>query len=333
MSRSASRSHATATIAGPRRPPTNTYSAISASENLELWKLKTKWPSKGPRSEALVKRNFRVHVDPKEYKDEKGDYRCVVKLEIMDKDGHEFDASGGLIGPWLVSTSAHNFMNVGGPNCVSRAVSVRAYIGYHLQGSSRGIRVQERFCTMFIVRQEWAKSKFTSSQDDRALVVLQHRFTEVKPALYKAPSLGKSDVLVVGYPSENTQQVYDSCKNCQQAGCMYVVKGEAELKVRKLLQYKLSTMPGNSGGPVFLDEMPRTVIATHTGEASEAGFNCATPVDVNFIEAGKAALKQHHSSPHRYMVMHQQAGTSTWVLFQPETGCSSYDPASRTSGR
>ncbi|KAI4637809.1 hypothetical protein J4E83_000627 [Alternaria metachromatica] len=300
------------------------------SKKLYIWKLSTTWPSERPSRERLVEKNFRLHVDEKEYEDEDGDYRCIVKLIMRDDTYQESHASGVLVGPDTILTSAHNVLDHR-ETSVSHAVAVKAYIGYHLGSSSGGKGVQERFGTMVVVPAKFVVSEYNASYD-RALIKVDSIFTQVKPAMYRAPSSGMTKVLVVGYPGNNTSQVRNACSECLWAGCMYVVKGEAELKVQKLLHYKLSTAEGNSGGPVFLDEMPRTVIATHTGGASE-GINRATAVDVDFIKAGRAALKQQHPSPHRYIVMRQQAGTYTWVLLQPEREWTNYVPGSRASRR
>jgi len=163
---------------------------------------------------------------------------------MLDEDGNEFEASGVLIGPDLVLTSAHNVRHSGGKDHVSRAVSIKAYIGYHRQGSSfKGAGVQQRFGKAAIVLQEWKRSGFDAKYD-MALIKLESKFTEVNPALYQAPSLEKTRVLVVGYPGEDTTQVRGSCARCQTAGCMYEVAGEATQTNEKLLEYKLSTLGG-----------------------------------------------------------------------------------------
>ena len=168
----------------------------------------------------------------------------MVKLKIKDETNRTFVASGVVIGPDLVLTSAHNVRYRGGEDYVSRAVSVRAYIGYHRQGSSsKGAGVQERSGTRVIVLQEWESSGFTW-HNDMALIKLGSQFTQVKPALYQAPSSGESDVLVVGYPSNNTTQVLNACPDCKTAGCMYEVAGQAKYNAANLLEYELSTMPG-----------------------------------------------------------------------------------------
>lgn len=161
---------------------------------------------------------------------------------MLDQDGHRFSASGVLIGPDLVLTSAHNVRHLGGKDYVSRAISIRVYIGYH-QGSSNGIGVEERFGKRVTVLQEWKRSGF-AWHNDMALIELESKFTQVKPALYQAPSLVKSRVLVVGYPGENTTQVNGSCPLCERGGCMYEVAGQARYNSQNLLQYKISTMPG-----------------------------------------------------------------------------------------
>ncbi|KAI4629845.1 uncharacterized protein J4E87_003032 [Alternaria ethzedia] len=281
-------------------------------KELEAWKL----TSYGPWTEALVKKSLRFHVDEARYKAANGDYRSVVKLEVLDEDDHEFDASGVLIGLDLVLTAAHNVRDRGGDNNVSRAVSIKAYIGYHRQGSSfEGTGVQQRFGRIAIVLQEWKRSEF-ASQNDMALIKLENKFTQVTPAVYQVPSLPvETRVLVVGYPGENKKQVRGSCPRCQTAGCMYEVAGEAKQATEKLLEYKLSTVSGNSGGPIFLDKMPRTVIATHTGAVLDrVGINHATLVDVDFIEATKTFLSIPHSCSHRHVRMSRQGGSRFWSI-------------------
>ena len=117
------------------------------------------------------------------------------------------------------------------------------YIGYHHQDSSKGIAVEERVGKRVIVPQQWKLSGF-AWHNDMALIELETKFTQVKPALYQAPSSAESTVLVVGYPGENTTQVRGSCTRCKKAGCMYEVAGQAKYNARNLLEYKLSTMPG-----------------------------------------------------------------------------------------
>lgn len=170
----------------------------------------------------------------------------MVKLKIKDETNRTFSASGVLIGPDLVLTSAHNVRYRGGEDYVSRAMSVRAYIGYHRQGSSsKGVGVQERLGARVVVLQEWESSGF-AGHNDMALIKLGSRFTQVNPASYQAPSSGESDVLVVGYPGNNTMQVIDACPRCKAAGCMYEVAGQAKYNAELLLEYELSTMPGKS---------------------------------------------------------------------------------------
>ena len=181
----------------------------------------------------------------------------AVKLKIKDETNRTFNASGVLIGPDLVLTSAHNVRYRGGEDYVSRAVSVKAYIGYHRQNSSsKGVGVQERPGARVIVLQEWESSDF-AWHNDMALIKLGSRFTQVKPASYQAPSPGESDVLVVGYPSNNTTQVLNACPDCKTAGCMYEVAGQAKYNAAKLLEYELSTMPGKSPvkGPDKIPQM------------------------------------------------------------------------------
>ena len=168
---------------------------------------------------------------------------AVVKLEVIDQADHEFDASGVLIGPDLVLTSVHNVRYRGGKRYVSRVVSVKAYIGHHLQESSKGIGVEERFGKRVIVLQAWQSSGF-AWHNDMALIKLESKFTHVEPALYQAPSSATSKVLVVGYPGENTKQARGSCRLCKRAGCMYEVAGQTRYSADNLLEYKLSTMPG-----------------------------------------------------------------------------------------
>ncbi|KAI4653578.1 hypothetical protein J4E93_001344 [Alternaria ventricosa] len=239
-SRSVSHPSPRASSVPGRGPKTNKdNSRPAASKELEAWEL----IANGPRTEALVKKSLRLHVDEAQYKDANGDYRSVAKLEILDEHNHEFDASGVLIGLDLVLTAAHNVRHYGGENSVSRAVSIKVYIGYHRQGSSfKGTGVQQRFGKTAIVLQEWKRSEF-ASQNDMALIKLESKFTQVQPALYQAPLLPvETRVLVVGYPGENKTQVRGSCPDCQTAGCMYEVAGEATQATKKLLEYKLSTL-------------------------------------------------------------------------------------------
>ena len=146
----------------------------------------------------------------------------------------------------MVLTAAHNLLQVG-KHSISCAVAVEAFIGYHLCSSSEGTGVHKRFGKIAMVPKEWTV-RGCDPVKDMALMGLDRGFRHVTPALYKAPSSGKSRVLVVGYPGDNRNQVRGSCSDPEFAGCMYVVKGDAELSVVKLLQYTLSTMPGKCQG-------------------------------------------------------------------------------------
>lgn len=127
-------------------------------------------------------------------------------------------------------------------------MSVTVYIGYHYQESSegppsKGIGVEKYVGTRVIVPQEWESSGFTWD-NDRALVKLKREVTQAIPASYQAPSSGTSNIIVVGYPGDNTEQARGSTQFCRWAGCMYEVAGEAKLNNEGLLEYELSTMPG-----------------------------------------------------------------------------------------
>ena len=101
-----------------------------------------------------------------------------------------------------------------------------------------------RFGRKAIVLQRWARPG-SSSRNDMALVKLESRFRQVEPALYRAPPSTRPDVLVVGYPGENTMQARGSTLRCVPAGCMYEVAGRAKLNEGKMLEYRLSTAQGN----------------------------------------------------------------------------------------
>jgi len=101
-----------------------------------------------------------------------------------------------------------------------------------------------RFGRKAIVLQKWARP-VSASRNDMALIKLESRFTQVEPALYRAPPSTRPDVLVVGYPGENIMQARGSTLRCMSAGCMYEVAGRAKLSGDKMLEYRLSTAHGN----------------------------------------------------------------------------------------
>jgi len=208
--------------------------------------------------------------------------------------------------PDVLLTAAHVLQDA--QDKVHRATRVEVSVGHHGHRSSKKLVVDTYYGTRVVVPRPWRKKNFSDRRYDMGLIKLDRAIKNLTPAQYnKEPLLHAIHVRILGYPGENLKQVCNCCQRPSYGGCMLQVEGVATFNGRLgLYEYKLSTegaavnlrptkadcVAGNSGGPVCLVDNPRVIAATHSAGSDDTKTNYATPVNVNFIEAGLSLLER-----------------------------------------
>lgn len=197
-----------------------------------------------PRAETVFEGDDRKKVNPRDF-GPGGKYRSVVKLFLVFHDPSTEEprtliATGWLIAPDLIVSAGHCVFDW--EHNLNQVTEIKAYIGYDGRASVGSPDVQFRKGVKVATTTEWMKSG--EPHHDVSFIKVQKPFNGVRPFKYAdTPLAGNMALGVVGYPGDlhRGEHMYE---------CFMDVKFNV-IRDKMMLQYKIDTYGGNSGGPVI----------------------------------------------------------------------------------
>jgi len=169
-----------------------------------------------------------------------------MRFEKQPKNDNRWAmASGWLIRPDIIVTAGHCAYDWNKSSPGGRAVSVKAYIGYHGKQFVQSSDVQFRHVKRIVTTAGWLLDG-QNETTDVAFFQVDKAFTGIKPFQFvNTPLKGINNIGVVGYPADKR---YNNTATGEQGAQMWEAYSKTTWDLAKspmhTLDYQLSTYPG-----------------------------------------------------------------------------------------
>ncbi|KAH8664777.1 trypsin-like cysteine/serine peptidase domain-containing protein [Ilyonectria robusta] len=221
--------------------------------------------------ESIIYPDSRIPVDTQDYAD-------GGKLRYKNGTSTWAMGSGWLVRDDLLVTAGHNAYDrtLG----FGAATQIKCYLGYHGKRSLDSVQTQARYGSKVVTTQEWIQDG--NRPKDVAFIQVNKPFTgNLSPFSYvDTPAEFDGKIGLVGYPGD--QSVRDKKLMDERGAGMYETfqstKYDLATSSLNMIEYRMSTFGGQSGGPVLRTGDYGRLVAIGVDCCNTGGLNVGSPI-------------------------------------------------------